>query len=261
MNKLFSVVSITATVAAILLLTVPFLFVVHEGLPFLFRMDYSDELKHALYLSLSSAFISSLLCLAFTLLIIWTRYNAKSYIRKITDYIFLFPLGVPHLVSGIALITFFGANRFGKVLQPLGIDFVYTPAGVVMAQFFVNLPYAIKNFSASFDMLDHNYVFIGKNLGLSNVQIFFHIVLPSLKYQIVSIWIICFARALGEFGACMMLVGITGMKTETLATAIFLNMTTGDFEAAAGISCMLMLISITVTALTTAIIKRSGKSV
>ena len=50
---------------------------------------------------------------------------------------------------------FFGANRFGKVLQPLGIDFVYTPAGVVMAQFFVNLPYAVKNFSASFDMLDH----------------------------------------------------------------------------------------------------------
>ena len=59
----------------------------------------------------------------------------------------------------------------------------------------------------------------------------------------------------------MMLVGITGMKTETLATAIFLNMTTGDFEAAAGISCMLMLISITVTALTTAIVKRSGKTV
>ena len=62
---------------------------------------------------------------------------------------------------------------------------MYTPAGVVMAQFFVNLPYAVKNFSASFDMLDHNYVFIGKNLGLSNVQIFFHIVLPSLKYQAV----------------------------------------------------------------------------
>ena len=136
---------IKLSVAAIPLLTVPFLFVVHEGLPFLFRMQYSEELKHALYLSLSSAFISSLLCLAFALLIIWTRYNAKSYIRKITDYIFLFPLGVPHLVSGIALITFFGANRFGKVLQPLGIDFVYTPAGVVMAQFFVN-PLSIERY-------------------------------------------------------------------------------------------------------------------
>ena len=125
---------IKLSVAAILLLTVPFLFVVHERLPFLFRMQYSEELKHALYRSLSSAFISSLLCLAFTLLIIWTRYNAKKHIRKITDYIFLLPLGlgVPPLVSGIALITFFGANRFGKVLQPLGIDFVYTPAGVTI---------------------------------------------------------------------------------------------------------------------------------
>jgi ABC transporter, permease protein len=113
---------------------------------------------------------------------------------------------------------------------------VYTPAGVVMAQFFVNLPYTVKNFSASFDILDQNYVFIGKNLGLSNVQIFFHIVLPNLKYQIGCIWIICFARVLGEFGACMMLAGITGMKTETLTTAIFLNMTTGDFEAAADCS-------------------------
>ena len=100
---------------------------------------------------------------------------------------------------------------------------MYTPAGVVMAQFFVNLPYTVKNFSASFDILDQNYVFIGKNLGLSNVQIFFHIVLPNLKYQIGCIWIICFARVLGEFGACMMLAGI-------------LNMTTGDFEAAADCS-------------------------
>ena len=106
---------IKLSVAAILLLTAPFLFVVHEWLPFLFRMQYSEELKHALYLSLSSAFISSLLCLACTLLIIWTRYNAKKYIRKITDYIFLFPLGVPHLVSGIALITFFGANHCRKI--------------------------------------------------------------------------------------------------------------------------------------------------
>ena len=71
--------------------------------------------------------------------------QCKKYIRKITDYIFLFLLGVPHLVSGIALITFFGANRFGKVLQPLGIDFVYTPAGVVMAQFFVN-PLSIERY-------------------------------------------------------------------------------------------------------------------
>lgn len=257
MNRLFSAVSGAATVAAALLLTVPFLFVLYEGLPFLVSPPYSAELRHALYLSLYSAVISSLLCLICTLLITWTRYTAKKYIQVILDYIFLFPLGVPHLVSGIALITFFGANNFGKVLQPLGIDFVYTPAGVVMAQFFVNLPYAVKNFSASFEMIDHNYVFIGKNLGLSNAQIFFHIILPSLKNQILCIWMVCFARALGEFGACMMLVGITGMKTETLATAIFLNMTTGDFEAAAGISIMLMLVSITVMSLTTAVMKKT----
>ena len=72
MNKLFSIVSVTVTVAAILLLTVPFLFVLHEGLPFLVRMQYSEELKYALYLSLSSALISSLLCLACTLLIMDT---------------------------------------------------------------------------------------------------------------------------------------------------------------------------------------------
>ncbi|MGP1595055.1 MAG: ABC transporter permease [Treponema sp.] len=257
MNRLFSALSVTVTAAAVVLLTVPFLFVLHEGLPFLVSPPYSAELQHALYLSLYSAVISSVLCLVFTLLITWTRYRSKKYIRTLLDYIFLFPLGVPHLVSGIALITFFGANRFGKVLQPLGIDFVYTPAGVVMAQFFVNLPYAVKNFSASFEMIDPNYVFIEKNLGLSNAQIFFHIIMPSLKNQILCIWMICFARALGEFGACMMLVGITSMKTETLATAIFLNMTTGDFEAAAGISIMLMLVSIAALSLTAVFMKKT----
>ena len=91
---------------------------------------------------------------------------------------------------------------------------------------------------------------------MTDFEVFWHIVLPLLKKQILCIWLICFSRALGEFGACMMLVGVTRMKTETLATSIFLNMTTGEFDVASGVCIMLMSISLAVMIISNVIFKR-----
>ena len=256
MNKFFRLFSLIITVLSVILLTVPFLFVINEGLQSFLSFPYPKEIMYALKLSMKSSIFSSILCMIFALVIVWNVSKLNSKMKVILDYIFSFPLGLPHIISGIALISFFGAKNFGKFLSPFGIDFVYTTSGVVLAQFFVNLPYTIKTFSALFETIDENLIFAGRNLGLTDFEVFLHIVLPLLKNQILCIWLICFSRALGEFGACMMLVGVTRMKTETLATSIFLNMTTGEFDVASGICIMLMSISLIVMIISNLIFKR-----
>lgn len=258
MDKFFKIFSFTITVLSVLLLTIPFFFVISEGLGFFLNPPYPEEIVYAFTLSMKSSILSSILCMIFTLVIIWNVNKFNSKIKTLLDYVFSFPLGLPHIISGIALITFFGAKNFGKYLSPFGIDFVYTTSGVILAQFFVNLPYTLKTFSALFETIDQDLIFAGRNLGLTDFEVFWHIVLPLLKKQILCIWLICFSRALGEFGACMMLVGVTRMKTETLATSIFLNMTTGEFDVASGVCIMLMSISLAVMIISNLIFKRDN---
>ncbi len=242
MNKIFKVVSIIITILAVLLMILPFSYVIKEGIAFVFDIPYSKEINFAFGLSMRSSIISSLLCMVCTLSIVHVM-NLHKRLKNIVEYIFSLPLGVPHLVSGIALITFFGRNNFGGFLSRFGIDFVYTTSGVMLAQFFVNLPYCVKTYSTAYDLIDKKLLFCARSLGLSEWKVFMYVNLPMMKRQIFSIWMICWARALGEFGAIMMLVGVTRMKTETLATSIFLNMSTGDFDIAAGVSVILIGVS------------------
>lgn len=242
MNKLFRILSIIITVLSILLMILPFSFVIKEGLSFVFDLPYSKEINFAFGLSMKSSIVSSILCMVCTLSIVHVM-NTSNKLKNTIEYIFSLPLGVPHLVSGIALITFFGRNNFGGFLSKFGIDFVYTTSGVMLAQFFVNLPYCVKTYSTAYDLIDKKLLFCARSLGLSEWKVFLNVNLPMMKKQIFSIWMICWARALGEFGAVMMLVGVTRMKTETLATSIFLNMSTGDFDVAAGVSVILIGVS------------------
>ncbi len=139
--------------------------------------------------------------------------NTNDKLKNTIEYIFSLPLGVPHLVSGIALLTFFGRNNFGGFLSKFGIDFVYTSLGVILAQFFVNLPYCLKTYSTAYDLIDKKLLFCARSLGLSEWKVFLHVNLPMMKRQIFSIWMICWARALGDFdvasGVSVILIGVS----------------------------------------------------
>lgn len=105
MNKLFRILSIIITVLSILLMILPFSFVIKEGLSFVFDLPYSKEINFAFGLSMKSSIVSSILCMVCTLSIVHVM-NTSNKLKNTIEYIFSLPLGVPHLVSGIALITF-----------------------------------------------------------------------------------------------------------------------------------------------------------
>ncbi|MEG1993892.1 MAG: ABC transporter permease [Oscillospiraceae bacterium] len=165
--------------------------------------------------------------------------------KKPLKNILFLPLTLPHLVSGIALLLLFGNLGIGEFLDKyLDISFIYTQKGIVLAQCFVNLPLTIKVILMSLDEINDKMVFVARTLGCNEYQSFKFVVLPSLKNGILSSAVMTWSKALGEFGAVIMVAGTTRMKTEILPTAIFLNMSTGDLDIAIGISVILIFLSI-----------------
>ena len=154
-------------------------------------------------------------------------------------------MSLPHLVSGIALLLLFGRRGIGEFLyQNFNIDFIFTVSGIILAQVFVNLSFAIKTILTSLEEINPKTVFIARTLGCNEFQAFIHVILPSMRRGIISSTVMTWSRALGEFGAVMMVAGTTRMKTEILPTAIFLNMSTGDLDLAIGTATILIIISL-----------------
>lgn len=168
-------------------------------------------------------------------------FRGKGFAETLIDI----PIVLPPLVSGIALLIFFGP-LFGDSLKEFGIDIVFTKWGVIIAQTFIALPFSIRAFKQAFDSVDERYENIAQTLGYESHQVFLKVTMPMAKGGIINGITMAWARTLGEFGATAMLAGITKMKTETLSVAIFLNMSVGDFDFAIVISIIMLIAALAV---------------
>ena len=168
--------------------------------------------------------------------------------RLLFDTLIDMPIVLPPLVSGIALLIFFGPF-LGDALAAAGLRVVFTPAGVVIAQWFVALPFAIKMFKQSFQFVDPRMEKVARTLGFSPFQVFLQVTLPLAKKGILGGIMMTWARAMGEFGATAMLAGITRLKTETMSVAIFLNMSIGDIPFAISTSIVMLFMALVLLAL------------
>ena len=187
-------------------------------------------------LAITLATIVALLC-GFLL----SRYRFKG--RAFFDTLFDIPIILPPLVSGIALLIFFGPF-LGDQLARLGINVVFSPWGVVIAQWFIATPFATKTFKHTFASLDRRMEKVARTLGFTPAMVFYKVTLPLARNGIIGGIIMAWARALGEFGATAMLAGITRMKTETLSVAVFLNMSIGDMKFALSTALVMLLIAL-----------------
>jgi molybdate transport system permease protein len=158
--------------------------------------------------------------------------------KVLADLLLDLPVVLPPLISGVALLILFGPV-LGAGLSQLGLNVVFSPLGVVVAQWFVALPLAIKMFREAFAAVDPRYEKVGRTLGGSADRVFWRVTLPMARRGIGAGIAMAWARTLGEFGATAMLAGVTRMKTETLAAAVFLNMSMGQLETAVGIAVLM----------------------
>ena len=137
-------------------------------------------------------------------------------------------------MAGFFLLLLFSRRRpLGMFLyHELGIKVVQSWLGCIIAATVIAFPLMYRNARAAFEQIDANLVYAGRTLGMSDLRIFWTIVLPTAGPGIASGTILTFARALGEFGATSMLAGYTPGKTATIATTVYQLWRTGQDGAA-----------------------------
>lgn len=240
--NLFEVITCTITIMVIAFILLAILVILLKGLPYLREAFFSEEIRFSVKLSLYTASISTIICMTLAIPTAYTLTKGSFPFKKICQIIIELPLSMPYLVLGLSLLIIFSSD-FGKVLKGMGFKVVFDKNGIIMAQTLVNLPYVIRFIMNAFQEVDERLEFISGSLGASKWKRFLTITLPLCKNAIISTIILAWSRALGEFGATLMLVGATRMKTETLPASIYLHMATGDMGAAMASATVILFIS------------------
>ena len=238
------------SVAALILVALFFLFLFGGLLAYSWKASWhmalrSDELRCAALLTLrttlASTVAASVLALACAYALARLDFPGKAFVEALLDM----PIVLPPLASGVALLIFFGP-MVGGSLANAGLSIVFSQAGVMVAQGFIALPFAVRLFREAFSSIDPQLEGIARNLGCTPGAAFLKITLPLARRGIASGVAMTWARTVGEFGATAMLAGVTRMKTETLSAAIFLDMSAGELEDAIVVSVLLFVAAMAV---------------
>jgi molybdate transport system permease protein len=172
--------------------------------------------------------------------------------KELLDAVLTMPLVLPPTVTGYYLIVLLGRKGLiGSYIYDLtGFSFVFTWQGAVIAAVIVSLPLMIKASRASIESVNPNYEIASYTLGKGELETFFRITLPLAGRGILAGLILSFARALGEFGATLMIAGNIPGKTQTMPLAIYEAVASGDNHQAQILALILTAISILAVYLT-----------
>lgn len=174
----------------------------------------------------------------------------QSAARDVVDAILTLPLVLPPTVLGYYLLVLVGRRGvLGEWLARLGIELVFTWQGAVLASTIVAFPLVLKSARAAFEGVDHQLENAARVLGISEAAIFFRVTLPLAARGIVAGVLLAFARALGEFGATLMVAGNLPGRTQTLSVAIYEAVQAGDDNTAnllvlvTSLTCVILLVA------------------
>lgn len=241
----FTALCLIIAIIVVLFIGSAILAIVLSGLPCFKDVLKSEEVLFSLRLSFLTASISSIIVIILALPTAYTLTRIDFPLKSIAALLLQLSMSLPFILLGFSLLIIF-SSPFGKFLKAHGIKVIFTPLGIIMAHIIVNLPYAIRLVMTAFICSDKRLEFIAETLGASKWQCFKTVLLPLSRNAIISTFVLIWSRAMGEFGATMMLVGITRFKTETLPGSIYLSITTGDNHTAMA-TAMLMLIIASLT--------------
>lgn len=172
--------------------------------------------------------------------------------KELLDAVLTMPLVLPPTVTGYYLIVLLGRRGVigGYLYDLTGWTFAFTWQGATLAAVVVALPLMIKAARASIESVDPDYEMASYTLGKSRLETFLRITLPLAKRGIIAGLVLSFARALGEFGATLMIAGNIPGKTQTMPLAIYEAVASGEERQAQILALVLTLISISAVYLT-----------
>jgi len=184
--------------------------------------------------TIATAAFATLLMLPPGLLLAWLLARGRFHGRLLVDTAVSLPLVMPPVATGLVLL-FLVAPRgpLGRLLTEAGVDIVFTWKAVVLAMAVMGLPLFVRTVRAGIEQVDRRYEAAAATLGAGPLRVFFTVTLPLSRPAVLAGAVLGFARALGEFGATVMIAGSIPGSTRTLAVAIYSFAETGrDTDAA-----------------------------
>ena len=191
-------------------------------------MDFSP-----LWISLKTAFFATIITSIIGIFASYKMANYKGRGRGLIDGIFTLPLILPPTVIGFFLLLLCGKNGFvGKIFMNFNKNIIFSWSATVIAATVVAFPMMYRTCRSAFEQIDKNMISAARTLGLSETKIFFKIAIPLAWPGIIGGLVLSFARALGEFGATLMIAGNIPGRTQTMPVAIFFAVESGDMNKA-----------------------------
>ena len=203
----------------------------------------SSFIRHALWMSLWTSFVTALLALLFAVPMGYSLSRFRFPGRFLVDAIVDLPIIFPPLAAGLILLVFFQTD-FGKWIEGNLLEFVFQPEGIVLCQFLVSASFAIRSAKIAFDDVDRRYENVALTLGCTRWGSFRRVSLPLALNGIIAGGVLTWARAFGLFGPLMIFVGSFRGKTEVLSTTIFLEQSVGNLEIALAVALLMILVAI-----------------
>ncbi len=186
-----------------------------------------------LWISLKTSLLATFITFFLGILSAYWMLGYRGKAKSLIEGIFVAPLILPPTVVGFLLLLFFGKNGpVGKLMQPLNFSIVFTWYGAAIAATVVAFPIMYKTALGAFEQIDANLLRVARTLGASESTIFWRISLPLAFPGIVAATSLAFARALGEFGATLMLAGNIPGQTQTIPMAIYFAVEAGAMNEA-----------------------------
>jgi molybdate transport system permease protein len=224
------------------------------GLPclaLLFNVDPSEMVaalgrqwaREALVLSLKTSLVATALCAVIGSPVAYLLARVDLLGKRAIEGLLQLPLVLPPVVAGVALLMAFGRRGLlGKALMAGGIEIPFTTVAVVMAQTFVAFPLYVQAARAGFQLVPRSVEEASRTLGAGSFRTFARITVPLSWPALLSGVVLCWGRAVGEFGATMVFAGNMRGTTRTMPLAI-LTALQSDVDAAVVLAVMLLIVS------------------
>jgi sulfate transport system permease protein len=211
---------------------------VEGGWHHFWQVAWNPESKSALELTVGLSFavvaINAVTGVALAWTLVRDDFPGKALVNTLIDL----PFALPTIVAGLTLLALYGPT--GGV----GVNVAYTRWGVLLALLFVTLPFVVRTVQPVLIELDREMEEAAASLGANKLTIFIRIIFPALLPALLSGVALAFARAIGEFGAVILISGNLPFKTEVASLYVFQRLNSGDEQGAAALAVLLLVISL-----------------
>ncbi|HEY3904724.1 MAG TPA: ABC transporter permease [Streptosporangiaceae bacterium] len=207
------------------------------------RSDALQALELSLWTSSTATVISLLIGVPLAWLLARTTFPGQRLLRALVTL----PLVLPPVVGGVALLLAFGRDGLigGLLNSWFGLTIPFTPVAVVMAETFVAMPFLIVTVEGALRSADLGFEEAAATMGATKTTVFRRVTVPMIAPSLGAGAVLCWARALGEFGATITFAGSFPGQTETMPIAVYYALE-NDLDAAIALSLVLLLVSVAV---------------